>query len=74
VTPVGRAAGALYGLAQGDALGAPTEFCAFDEIVRRWGADGPPEPVGTPARLTDDTQLALAVGEALLSRPRRAAL
>ena len=74
MTPVGRAAGALYGLAQCDALGAPSEFCAFDEIVRRWGADGPPEPVGTPARVTDDTQLALAVGEALLSRPRRAAL
>ena len=66
MTPVDRAAGALYGLALGDALGAPTEFCSFEQIVRRWGADGPPEPVGTPARVTDDTQMALAVGDALL--------
>lgn len=60
------AAGTLYGLALGDALGAPTEFLPFDEILRRWGTDGPPEPSGSPARVTDDTQMALAVGEALL--------
>jgi ADP-ribosylglycohydrolase len=66
VTPVDRAAGALVGLALGDALGAPMKFCSFDEIVRRWRVDGPPEPIGTPARVTDDMQMALALGEALL--------
>ena len=35
MTAVDRAAGALYGLALGDALGAPTEFCSFEQIVRR---------------------------------------
>ncbi len=63
-----RAAGVLYGLALGDALGAVTEFMAFDAIVRRFGPEGPPEPRGNPARVTDDTQMALAVGEALMAQ------
>lgn len=61
----GRVAGCLFGLAFGDALGAPTEFLPVAEIVRRWPPDGPLEPAGEPARVTDDTQMALAVGEAL---------
>jgi len=58
-------AGCLFGLALGDALGAPTEFLPVAEILRRWPPDGPAEPSGEPARVTDDTQMALAVGEAL---------
>ena len=57
-----RAAGCLFGLAFGDALGAPTEFLPVAEILRRWPPAG---PAGEPARVTDDTQMALAVGEAL---------
>jgi len=57
--------GSLFGLAYGDALGAATEFLSYEEILRRYGAGGPRELVGDPARVTDDTQLALAVGWAL---------
>ncbi|GAA2521751.1 ADP-ribosylglycohydrolase family protein [Pilimelia columellifera] len=60
-----RVAGSLFGLAYGDAIGGPVEFCAFEEIVRRHGPDGPRELPGDPAPVTDDTQLALAVGWAL---------
>ena len=33
-TATGRAAGSLFGLAYGDALGKPTEFLTVAEIVR----------------------------------------
>ncbi|MEV6237853.1 ADP-ribosylglycohydrolase family protein [Lentzea sp. NPDC051838] len=59
-----RIAGSFYGLAFGDALGAPTEFMTVAEIEREFGPDGP-ELVGDPARVTDDTQMALAVAWAL---------
>jgi ADP-ribosylglycohydrolase len=62
-----KARGMMFGLAIGDALAAPTEFMDVEAIVRRYGADGPHEPKGDPARVTDDTQMALAVGRALLS-------
>lgn len=62
-----RIAGCLFGLAFGDALGAPTEFLSVAEIVSRWPPVGPVELTGYPARVTDDTQMALAVGEALLA-------
>lgn len=61
----GRAAGCLFGLAFGDALGGPAEFLTVPEILRRWPAAGPAEPGGDPIRVTDDTQMALCVGEAL---------
>ena len=32
-----RASGCLFGLAYGDALGAPTEFLPYDRIVARHG-------------------------------------
>lgn len=60
-----RIAGSLFGLAFGDALGAPTEFLGVPEILRRWPPDGPSDLMGTPALVTDDTQMALAVGVAL---------
>ncbi len=64
-----RAAGALYGLAVGDALGMPTESLPRPEIVARYGpllaefqpgpADQPLAP-GLPAgTVTDDTEQAL---------------
>lgn len=60
-----RISGSLFGLAYGDALGKPTEFLNLDEIVRRFGPDGPSE-LPEPALVTDDTQMALAVGEGLV--------
>ncbi|SCG46573.1 ADP-ribosylglycohydrolase [Micromonospora siamensis] len=64
-----RAAGSLFGLAYGDALGKPTEFLTVAEIVRRYGPSGPRELVGQPALVTDDTQMALAVAWALHDAP-----
>ena len=65
VSRADRIAGCLFGLAFGDALGAPTEFLSVAEIVSRWPPAGPVELTGHPALVTDDTQMALAVGEAL---------
>jgi len=60
-----RLAGSLFGLAYGDALGKDTEFISVAEIQRRYGPDGPSE-LPEPALVTDDTQMALAVGEGLV--------
>ena len=65
-----RASGCLFGLAFGDALGAPTEFLKVDAILARFPPDGPQQPEGDPARVTDDTQMALAVGDALMQAAR----
>ncbi|MEJ3744502.1 ADP-ribosylglycohydrolase family protein [Actinomycetes bacterium KLBMP 9797] len=65
----GRAAGALFGLAYGDHLGKATEFMPFEAIVARYGPRGPRQLTGRPALVTDDTQMALAVGWALRDAP-----
>ena len=65
-----RASGCLFGLALGDALGAHTEFLSLAQSRARFPPDGPREPLGDPARVTDDTQMTLAVGEALLAVER----
>ena len=49
----------LFGLALGDALGAPTEFLKLPEIKQQYGARGIQEPPD-PALYTDDTQMTLA--------------
>ncbi|NUO57642.1 MAG: ADP-ribosylglycohydrolase family protein [Hamadaea sp.] len=56
----------MFGLALGDALGKPTEFMRYADITARFGPGGPAEPDGEPALVTDDTQMTLAVAEALL--------
>jgi ADP-ribosylglycohydrolase len=65
-----RASGSLFGLAFGDALGARTEFLSFNEILRSFPPDGPLEPPGNPALVTDDKQMTLALGKALLKAAR----
>jgi ADP-ribosylglycohydrolase len=65
-----RASATLFGLALGDALGAKTEFMNVEEILQRFPPAGPQEPEGNPALVTDDTQMALAVGKALLEAAR----
>ncbi|WP_430786847.1 ADP-ribosylglycohydrolase family protein [Actinoplanes sp. G11-F43] len=59
------ATGSLFGLAYGDALGKATEFLRVPAIVARYGPGGPRDLEGTPALVTDDTQMALAVAHAL---------
>jgi ADP-ribosylglycohydrolase len=71
-----RAAGALYGLAIGDALGMPTQMLSRPQIVHRYGAvlDGfhpaaPDHPLaaGMPAgAITDDTEQAMLVAGLLI--------
>ncbi|GCE48056.1 ADP-ribosylglycohydrolase [Thermosporothrix hazakensis] len=65
-----RASGCLFGLAFGDALGAATEFLDVATIIQRFGPKGPQDLSGNPARVTDDTQMTLAVGEALMQAER----
>jgi ADP-ribosylglycohydrolase len=61
-----KIAGCLFGMALGDALAAPTEFMTVEQILRQFPPNGPQEPLGNPARVTDDTQMAIAVGMALI--------
>jgi ADP-ribosylglycohydrolase len=72
-----RAAGALYGLAVGDALGMPTESLPRPEIVARYGPlleefqpGAPDQPVapGLPAgTVTDDTEQALLLAHLIIA-------
>jgi len=61
-----KTAGSLFGVALGDAFGAPTEFLTVSEIITRWPPAGPVEPAGNPSLVTDDTQMTIAVAEALV--------
>ena len=62
----GNVLGCLFGAAYGDAMGAPVEFIYTAwEIAGRYGDDGPDLP--SHGRVTDDTQMMLAVGEALMA-------
>lgn len=65
MTDASRIRGCLFGLAFGDALAAPTEFLSVPQIINRFPPNGPQELEGYPAQVTDDTQMMLAVGEAL---------
>ncbi|MEU3633401.1 ADP-ribosylglycohydrolase family protein [Streptomyces fradiae] len=58
------ATGALVGLALGDAMGLPTEFIDVPRITS-WYGPWRDLPLPDPARVTDDTQMTLAVGRAL---------
>jgi ADP-ribosylglycohydrolase len=71
-----RARAALYGLAIGDALGMPTQLLSPAQIARRFGRLTGFEPAGAdhpiaaglPAgHVTDDTEQALLLAEALLA-------
>lgn len=66
--PWRAARGVLLGLALGDAMGYPTEFLTMEQITATFGPwhkmELPLSP-GDVVRVTDDTQMALAVGEAL---------
>ncbi|RVU25124.1 ADP-ribosylglycohydrolase family protein [Streptomyces antnestii] len=58
------ATGSLIGLALGDALGFPTEFNDVPSILAKCGP-WRQMALPTPAIVTDDTQMTLAVGNAL---------
>ncbi|RJR29732.1 MAG: ADP-ribosylglycohydrolase family protein [Desulfobacteraceae bacterium] len=62
---IDKAKGVIFGLAIGDALGAPTEFIKLPEIKRRYGPEGVLD-LPHPALFTDDTQMSIAIAEALV--------
>jgi ADP-ribosyl-[dinitrogen reductase] hydrolase len=67
-----RALGSFLGLAIGDALGATVEFMTAREIAERYKIHK--EIIGggwlnlQPGRVTDDTEMALALGSAVIGR------
>lgn len=61
-----KALGMIYGLALGDALGAPVEFLSLRVIREIYGLAGIQE-LPEPALFTDDTQMTLALAEALVA-------
>ena len=64
--------GALYGAAIGDAMGATTEFMSKEQIKAQWPG-GLREIIGggafqwRPGEVTDDTQMAMCVMDALMA-------
>jgi ADP-ribosylglycohydrolase len=76
VPAAGRASGALYGLAIGDALGMPTQLLSRRQITDRWGPlltgfepapPGHPIAAGLPAgAVTDDTEQAVLLARMLV--------
>ncbi|WP_030041364.1 ADP-ribosylglycohydrolase family protein [Streptomyces resistomycificus] len=67
------ATGSLVGLALGDALGFPTEFNDVPSILRKCGP-WREMALPTPAIVTDDTQMTLALGRGLRSAMDRGVL
>lgn len=67
-----RVRGAFLGLAVGDALGAPVEFMTSGEVKAKYGILK--EIVGggwlrlKPGQVTDDTEMALCIARAIVSR------
>jgi len=65
-----RFEGCMLGLAIGDALGYPTEFLSLSEIRARYGPAGVQEFESSgfhpPGSYTDDTQMSIAVAQALV--------
>ncbi len=70
----GKAVAAYCGLAVGDALGATVEFMLPSEIVHTYGVHKKIIGGGwlklRPGQVTDDTTMALALGEAILNKQR----
>jgi ADP-ribosylglycohydrolase len=60
-----KAKGVIFGLAIGDALGYPVEFMTLDRIKSKYGSDGI-TTLPEPAIFSDDTQMSIAVAEALV--------
>ncbi len=60
-----KAKGLIIGLAIGDALGSPTEFMKLKDIKAKYGPEGIKD-LPEPALYTDDTQMTIAIAEALI--------
>ncbi|MBW1801344.1 MAG: ADP-ribosylglycohydrolase family protein [Deltaproteobacteria bacterium] len=60
-----KAKGIIYGLVVGDALGRPAEFLHLESIKENYGENGI-QDLPEPALYTDDTQMSVAIAEALV--------
>lgn len=63
---IDRARGIMLGLAIGDALGSPIEFIDLEKIKKTYGPRGIQDYNHGKGMFTDDTQMSIAVAEALL--------
>ncbi|MEV4611725.1 ADP-ribosylglycohydrolase family protein [Kitasatospora sp. NPDC049258] len=70
---MGRATGTMLGAAIGDAMGHPTEFLTYEEIVASC-PDWRRLPLPKKARVTDDTQMMLALARGLRTAQERGPL
>ena len=61
-----KAKGLIFGLAIGDVLGYPTEFMTLARIKTEFGPNGIADFPKSPALFTDDTQMSIAIAQALL--------
>jgi ADP-ribosylglycohydrolase len=61
-----KAKGMIFGLAIGDALGYPTEFMSMVDIKSVYGPEGIQDFPKSPALFSDDTQMSIAIAEALI--------
>ncbi len=61
-----KAKGIIFGLAIGDALGYPTEFMSLSQIKSAYGHQGIQDLPKRPAIFSDDTQMSIAIAEALI--------
>ena len=61
-----KARGMLFGLAIVDALGYPAEFMTLARIKTEFGPNGIEDFPKPPALFTDDTQMSIAIAEALI--------
>ena len=61
MTKKDKAFGALFGLAIGDGFGYPNEFLSFENQQKKWGEKGLQEPLPGVIKGTDDTQMTIAV-------------
>jgi len=61
-----KAKGVIFGLAIGDALGYPTEFISLSTIKNDYGPSGITDFPKSPALFSDDTQMSIAIAEALI--------
>ena len=66
--------GALFGVAVGDALGAPVEFMSANEIISQYGRVTTMLGGGwlnlNPGEITDDTEMSLCVAEGIVIAPQ----
>jgi ADP-ribosylglycohydrolase len=63
---IDKVRGLVFGLAIGDALGYPTEFLTLARIKADFAPNGIEDFPKSPALFTDDTQMSIAIAEALI--------